>query len=477
MKKTKIIATIGPATDNEESIKKLYESWVNIIRFNFSHADYANARLIKSKINKLNDSKETNLSSLLDTKGPEIRTGDLSEKIQFMKWDIFKIYVDMNKYSPDWKSLFCDYEFLVEDLNIGDILEMDSWLMKAKVKNKNNDYLEVEAMSSCLIWSRRHINLPGKKIRLPWITPKDKEDVIFAVENNFDFIAQSFVRSGENVLELRELLDSHNAKHIKIIAKIENEEWVHNLDEIIQVADWIMVARWDLGIEVAIETLPIFQRQMVSKCLKTGKFVIIATHLLETMIESPFPTRAEVSDVFNSVMQKADCLMLSGETAMWKYPIECVEMMRNVIVAAENQLNYKHHDFDNAWLSTRDLEKKLLIRSSVFMADELNIDAIIIFTKSGKLAHLAAWFRPKKIVYAFSSNPNTVNYMNVLFWVDPTLLDNWSESYKENVISWINLLLAKWKLTRESKVIAITDIQKNGKEIPAIEIITISDFF
>ncbi|EKE27970.1 MAG: hypothetical protein ACD_3C00116G0007 [uncultured bacterium (gcode 4)] len=476
MKKTKIIATIGPATDNEASIKKLYESGVNIIRFNFSHANYENSKLIKSRIDKLNESRETSLSSLLDTKWPEIRTWDLSSKIQFEKWDIFKIFVDMSKYSEGEKSLFCDYEFLVEDLNVWDTIEIDSGLMKATVKSKAADYLEVEAMSPCLIGSRRHINLPWKRIRLPWITPKDREDVLFAIENNYDFIAQSFVRSKENVLELRQLLDENNASHIKIIAKIENEEWVENLDGIIEVADWIMVARWDLGIEVPIESLPIFQRQMVSKCLKVGKFVIIATHLLETMIESPFPTRAEVSDVFNSVMQKADCLMLSGETAMWKYPIECVEMMRNVIVAAENQIHYKHHDFENIWLNSRDIEKKLLIRSSVFMADELDVDAILVFTKSGRLARLAAWFRPKKPVYSFSWNPNSVKYMNILFWIEPFLL-NWSDSSKENVTASIKMLLEKWKLTKESKIIAITDIQKDWKEIPAIEIITIWDFF
>ncbi|MDD2565895.1 MAG: pyruvate kinase [Candidatus Gracilibacteria bacterium] len=477
MKKTKIIATIGPSTDSEVSIKKLYESGVNIIRFNFSHANYENAKLVKSRIDKLNKSRETCLSALLDTKGPEIRTGDLETKIQFEKGNIFKIFVDKAKYTEDGKSLFCDYEYLVEDLNIGDIIEIDSGLMKALVKAKNKDYLEVEALSPCLIGSRRHINLPGKRIRLPGITQKDKEDVFFAIENKYDFIAQSFVRSKVNVLELRELLDSNNAFHIKIIAKIENEEGVENLDEIIEVADGIMVARGDLGIEVPIESLPIFQRQMVSKCLKTGKFVIIATHLLETMIESPFPTRAEVSDVFNSVMQKADCLMLSGETAMGKYPIECVEMMTKVIVAAENQIHYKHHDFENNGLTPRDIEKKLLIKSSVFMADELDVDAILIFTRSGRLARLAASYRPKKPVYSFSGDFHSVQHMNILFGVEPFLLNSWSESSKENVTSSISLLLEKGKLTRESKVIVITDIQKDGKEIPAIEIITIRDFF
>jgi pyruvate kinase len=475
MKKTKIIATVWPASESEEKLIWLYEAWVNIMRFNFSHANYENAKKIKERINALNLSGKTNLSTLLDTKWPEIRTWDLDEKRQFAKWDKIKLYVDKSK-ATDSQSLYCDYEYLVTDLEVWDTIEIDSGLLKTLVTAKKADYIEVEALSDCLIWSRRHINLPWKKIKLPWITDKDKEDVLFAIENWYDFIAQSFVRTAGNVLELRELLSENNASHVKIIAKIENDEWVENLDEIIAVTDWIMVARWDLWIETPIEMLPIYQRRMVKKCLENWKFVIIATQLLETMMDNPFPTRAEVSDVFNSVMQKADCLMLSGETAMWKYPVETVKTMSNIVREAEKQMHYKHQDFSDFGLSDRDLEKKHLIRSSIFMADDMNVDAIIIFTKSWRLARLAAGFRPTKNVFAFTGINNTLGYLNILFWIKWYSLENWSPVYKDNLKSAMKLLIWENKLTNWSKVIVITDLQKDNIEIPVLEIINISDF-
>ncbi|MDD2487089.1 MAG: pyruvate kinase [Candidatus Gracilibacteria bacterium] len=476
MKKTKIIATLGPASQSEEKLTELYNAGVNIIRFNFSHAVYDNAKENKNKISKLNSAGLTKLSCLLDTKGPEIRTGDLSEKILFSKGDLIDIYTDLEKSEKAEKSLFCDYMYLVEDLNVGDFIEIDSGLLKVKVVSKSTDFVTVEAGSDCLIGSRRHINLPGKSLRLPGITDKDKQDVLFGIENDFDFIAQSFVRSKENVLELRKFLDDNNGSHIKIISKIENQEGIDNLDDIIEVSDGIMVARGDLGIEVPIESLPIYQRRMVKKCLESGKFVIVATQLIESMIENPFPTRAEISDIFNSVMQKADCLMLSGETAIGKYPVEAVTMMKNVIVEAEKQIIYKHNDFLNNGLSQRNIEKKLLIKSALFMADELNVDAILIFTRTGLLARLASAFRPNKDVYAFTGKKASLKYMNILFGIKPTLLKDWSDSYVTNLKNSINILLEQGKIDENSKLIAITDIQIENKEIPVLEIITIKDY-
>lgn len=476
MKKTKIIATAWLTLKNEDYLQKMYDSWVNIIRFNFSHAKYEDVKKSKEIIDRLNSEWSINISTLLDTKWPEIRTWDLENPLELKSWDIIKIFVNLDKYQSDKKSLFCDYKYLIEDLENWDIIEIDSWLLKALVIDKSSEFLNVKILNDCKITSRRHVNLPWKKLRLPWITDKDKEDVLFAIENNFDFIAQSFVRNKENVLELKKLLAENNASHIKIISKIENQEWIDNLDEIILVSDWIMVARWDLGIEVPIQTLPIYQRQIITKCLNTGKFVIVATHLLETMIENPFPTRAEVSDVFNSVMQKADCLMLSWETATWKYPIQSIEMMRNVIEEAEKEVFYKHYDFSNEWLEKRDIEKKMLLRSAVFMADELNVDAILIFTKTGKLARFIAWFRPKKQVFAFCGNQKANKYMNILFWIIPIILENWSNSHEYNLENSIKFLIKNKDINKDSRIIVITDLQKTGKEIPVLEIINISEF-
>ncbi len=222
--------------------------------------------------------------------------------------------------------------------------------------------------------------------------------------------------------------------------------------------------------------LPIFQRRMVKKCLDSWKFVIIATQLLESMIENPFPTRAEVSDVFNSVMQKADCLMLSGETATWKYPVETVKTMTSVIKEAEKQIFYKHIDFINYWLSDRDIEKKHLIKSAIFMSDEMSVDAILVFTKSWRLARLAAWFRPAKKVFAFTWEQKTIGYLNVLFWIKWYLLNDWTNIYKDNLKNAIKLLISEWRLGQEDKIIVITDLQKDEIEIPVLEIINIKDF-
>lgn len=250
---------------------------------------------------------------------------------------------------------------------------------------------------------------------MPGITQKDREDVQFAVEESMDFIAQSFVRSADNIRELREYLASLGGEHIKIIAKIENQEGIENLSEIIAVADGIMVARGDLGIEVPIEKLPGYQAQMVAETLSQGKFTIIATHLLESMIENPFPTRAEVSDVYNSVMQRTDAVMLSGETAAGKYPVKSVKMMSSTILEAEKNIAALHRDFSADGLTSRDIEKKALIKSAIYSAEELGVAGLFIFTKSGKLARLASAFRPNLPIYAFTPHLDSVAYMNVLY--------------------------------------------------------------
>ncbi|EKD29703.1 MAG: hypothetical protein ACD_78C00313G0003 [uncultured bacterium (gcode 4)] len=474
MKKTKIIATIGPVTESTEQLIALYDSGVNIIRFNFSHANYTTASDIMKRIRELNASGRTNLSTLLDTKWPEIRTGDLEDKIQFRKGDKIKIYTDISLFTNDGASLFCDYPYLIEDTSIGQVIEIDSGLFNVYVVEKQADYIVVEAKSSCLIGSRRHVNLPGVRLRLPGITEQDSRDALFAIEEEYDFIAMSFVRSRENVEELRTLLRENNAEHIKIISKIENQEGIENLNEIIEVSDGIMVARGDLGIEVPIQKLPVYQREIVTKSLAKGKFVIIATHLLETMIENPFPTRAEVSDIFHSVTQKADCLMLSGETTIGKYPIKSVEIMRDVIEEAEGGIRCENVDFSDEGLSDRDIEKKHLIKSAFQVSASLGITSILIFTKSGLLARLAASFRSNKNVYAFTMRESTIRYMNALFGIQPFFLPDWNENLADNLDRAILLLKEQGVLVVGDKVVAVNDLQRDGKEIPVMEILDIN---
>lgn len=473
MKRTKIIATVWPATNSEKKLKELYKSWINVIRFNFSHARQEDVLKTVELINKLNASWETNLSLLLDTKWPEIRTWDLDGKNIYKKWDIFELYIDEN-HKLTWLDLFCDYPHLAKDIKVGKIIIVDSWLLNLKVIEKKEKSVKVKALNGWVIWNRRHINLPWVKLNLPWITEKDVYDITFAIKNNFAFVAASFIRSWENVLEIRELFKKHNCTTMKIISKVENEEWIENIDSIIKESDWVMVARWDLWIEVPIEKLAVYQKMIVERCRAKWKFVITATHLLETMIENPFPTRAESSDVFNSVLQWADSLMLSGETAMWKFPIESVEMMTKIIKEAEKNIKHQHENFSNDWLSKRDIEKKALIRSAVFIWEELKAKAIIILTKTWLLAKLASAFRPNMDVFSFTNNEESVRTMNLLYAVKPFHLAWWNkDNYNETLELAINELKNKGLIKAWQKLVAINDIQKNGIEIPIMEIIDV----
>ncbi len=471
MKKTKIIATVWPVTQSKEQLEKMYHSWVNIVRFNFSHATFDVAKPIADTIKELNKEWKTQLSLLLDTKWPEIRTGIVEKKIELIAWNNVKIVVDDAKRWED--DIFCDYEYLLEDIKVWETIIIDSGLCNVRVKEIHNDFLIWEVLNTCIIGSKRHINLPGVKLKLPGITAKDKEDVLFAIENNYDFIAMSFVRNKENIQELRDLLSEHNASHIKIISKIENQEAIENLEEIVKNSDWVMVARWDLWIEVPIEKLPFYQKEISKLCLQYGKFFIIATHLLETMIENPFPTRAEVSDIYNSVMASADCTMLSGETTTGKYPIESIQMMTKVIIETEKWVQNIHSEFSNNGLNTRDIEKKSLIKHAISIAEELDAKAIIILTKTGLLARLAAAFRPNIDVYAFTKTTKSLNFMNILYWIKPKMLESWNDDYMNNVEWAIEKLKKENNFMAWDKVIAVSDIQKYGKEFPIIEIIEV----
>lgn len=476
MKKTKIIATVWPATNSEDKLIELYNAWVNIIRFNFSHADYEWAKKTADTIKKLNKEWLTNLSLLLDTKWPEIRSGNVENKITIKEWDTFKIYVDETKLEWD-TSIFCDYEHLLEDVEAWQDIIIDSWLLNTTVVEKSNDYVVVEAQNWAIIGSRRHINLPWIKLKLPWVTERDVIDINFALDNDFDFIAASFVRNKAWIDDIRELFAKKNNKVIKLISKIENQEAIENIDDIIKYSDWVMVARWDLWVEVPIEKLSVYGREIVEKSKNLGKFVIIATHLLETMIDNPFPTRAETSDVFNSVQLEPDCLMLSWETAIWKYPIDAVEMMVKVAKESEKYIKYVHTDYSNDWLSERDIEKKLLIKSGIYTWEELKTEAMIILTKSWLLARLTSAFRPNIKIFAFTNKESSVRTMNSLYWINPIYLEKWdSESYIENMDQAVNYLVKNKLITKDCKIVAINDIQRNGKEIPIMEIINLKEY-
>jgi pyruvate kinase len=307
---------------------------------------------------------------MLDTKGPEIRTGQVSAPLTYEAGEVFKFTVNPD-HQNDGKTLFCDYPYLIEGIKVGDVVKVESGLFDVVVESIGTDFVMVKATSSATIKSYRHINLPGIALKLPGVTEQDKEDVLFGIQNNFDIIAMSFVRSAENVEEMREFLKANGGEHMKIISKIENQQGLDNLDEIIVASDGIMVARGDLGIEVPVEKLPMYQEIMIAKCLDYGKPVITATQMIESMMKEPFPTRAEINDIYTAVKQGTDCVMLSGETAIGDYPVEAVTYMAKTVQTAEEVIRQDQGVFEDA-------DRMSVIEGAMQLAETVGARAVVI---------------------------------------------------------------------------------------------------
>lgn len=473
MKKTKIIVTLWPATDTREKIKEMYESWANLVRLNYSHTNYEYFGKIIDIVKDLNNSWETNLGILTDTKWPEIRTKSVENKIELELGEIFILTTLANEgnITPNNKKVIvCDYEYITTDLEIGHIVDIDTWLLKAKVIEKKPGELICEALNKHSIWSKRHLNLPWVKLHLPWITENDKKDLAFAIEKWTDFIALSFVRNRENILELKKYLKEIWANEwIQIISKIENQEALDNIDEIIDETDGIMIARWDLWAEVPFETLPIIQRKLTRKCKVAWKYFIVATQMLESMIENPIPTRAEVTDIFNAAMQKSDCTMLSWETAAWKYPIEAVKTMSRVLNFTESQLKYKHNYFErDLWIHEH---KKQLIKNAVLTAESVWAKNILVFTRSWFMAKTISAFRPSLHVYAFTFSDFIRKKLTILFWLKTFLIKD--ESNDKNLEKAIEILKEKWLMKSWEKIVTIYGIERKWKIVPSIQVIEV----
>lgn len=318
------------------------------------------------------------------------------------------------------------------------------------------------------------MNFPWISLKLPAFTAKDKSDLKFAMENGMNFIAVSFVRDAKTVLEIRKFLGKITTLRSQwqpmIIAKIENQEGIDNFEEIVKVADGVIVARWDLGIEIPITELPYEQSRLIEICRKYGKPCIMATELLKSMTDSPFPTRAEVSDVYNSVIAGVDLTMLSDETAIWKYPVESVNVMRKTITEAESHTKNPHTDIDICKYDEISVWKKYLVKHALMLADELDIKNVIIFTHSWNLAKLTAGYKPNQAVFAFSADKNTVENMKILYWIQGIKLDKWEKHTTENQDLAIKYLLKIKKIKKSEKVLIIADKNRGQKKDPLIRI-------
>ena len=417
MRKTKIVCTIGPSSESLPAIKQLIMAGMNVARLNFSHGDYEeqgnriiNIRQACKELNKT-------VAILLDTKGPEIRTGKLKEDSYELVQDETLI-LTTEDILGDNKRLSVTYKGLPQDVKIGSTILIDDGLIGLSVTDIRGNDIICRIVNGGTIKSKKGVNVPGVKISLPGITEKDANDIRFGIEQGIDFIAASFVRKASDVLEIRQLLEEHNATHIQIISKIENQEGVDNLDEILEVSDGLMVARGDLGVEIPAEEVPLVQKRMIKKCNLAGKPVITATQMLDSMQRNPRPTRAEASDVANAIFDGTDAIMLSGETAAGKYPVESVLTMSRIAERAEAALDYREI------LSRQSRAQQTSITEAISQsvanaALDLDVKAIITPTESGYTARMVSKYRPKAPIIAVTRNEDVKRRLCLVWGVVP----------------------------------------------------------
>lgn len=396
MRKTKIICTLGPATESPEIIRSLIEAGANIFRLNMSHAPHATVRMLVPTIRQIAAELDVTVGILLDTQGPAIRTGDLQTKLDLKPGDIFEFTVRGEKREEDY-SVDVNYDGLVDDISVGDTVLVDNGMIHLEVLEKSYNRIRCKVLTEGTMGSRRHINLPGVKVNLPPLTQKDLADVALGAELGVDMVALSFCREANDVEELRRVLRSHQCA-ARIVAKIEDQLAVKNIESIIARADAVMIARGDLGIECPMEELPIIQRSIVKRCLRKGRPVIVATHMLESMIANPVPTRAEVTDVANAVYEQADAIMLSGETSVGRYPVACVKALDRVARRIERSGGAGY-----AEEVTLENPRQKTVRSAVVLANSLPNAKLVVFTRRGTMIDYTSNLRPLHApIYAFA---------------------------------------------------------------------------
>jgi pyruvate kinase len=419
MRKTKIVCTIGPASESQENLKKLLEAGMNVARLNFSHGDFEEhgARIRNLRAASAETGKVAAI--LLDTKGPEIRTGKLKEEPIELVQDKH-IILTTEEILGDADRISVTYSNLPRDVAVGSTILIDDGLIGLSVVDIRGTEIECRIVNGGTIKSKKGVNVPGVKISLPGITEKDANDIVFGIEQGVDFIAASFVRKASDVMEIRELLERHNASHIQIISKIENQEGVDNLDEILEVSDGLMVARGDLGVEIPAEDVPVVQKSMIKKCNIVGKPVITATMMLDSMQRNPRPTRAEASDVANAVFDGTDAVMLSGETAAGKYPIESVQTMARIAERAEAALEYKEIFLRQAQAQQVTVTEAIS-QAVANSALELGAKAILTATESGYTARMVSKYRPKSPIIAVTPSEQVIRRLSLVWGVIPVM--------------------------------------------------------
>ncbi|MBL7565060.1 pyruvate kinase [Staphylococcus saccharolyticus] len=420
MRKTKIVCTIGPASESEEMLEKLMNAGMNVARLNFSHGSHEEHKARIDTIRKVAKRLNKTIGLLLDTKGPEIRTHNMKDGVIVLEKGK-EVTVSVNEVEGTPGKFSITYENLINDVNVGSYILLDDGLVELQVKEIDKDKGEVKCdiLNTGELKNKKGVNLPGVKVNLPGITDKDADDIRFGIKENVDFIAASFVRRPSDVLDIRQILEEEKAE-ISVFPKIENQEGIDNIEEILEVSDGLMVARGDMGVEIPPEQVPMVQKDLIRKCNKLGKPVITATQMLDSMQRNPRATRAEASDVANAIYDGTDAVMLSGETAAGQYPEEAVKTMRNIAVSSEAAQDYKKLLNDRTKLVETSLVNAIGV-SVAHTALNLNVKAIVAATESGSTARTISKYRPHSDIIAVTPSDKTARQCAIVWGVNPVV--------------------------------------------------------
>ncbi len=464
---TKIIATVGPATESRERLASLITAGLDVMRLNMAHGTGDWVTDLVKKIREVSVDVKRHVAVMMDIKGPEIRTGVVAKPIELKAGDTFEFFTTTPSDAVSGngiRGIDVNYPGLPADVEVGRTVLLDSGLIRLEVLEKDATHVRCRVMTPGQLGSRRHINLPGVDVNLPSLTEKDERDIRVGVAAGVDFFALSFVRRADDILVLRALLD-HLGSKARIIAKIEDQGGLRNLSGIVKAADAIMVARGDLGIEVDYHTLALVQTHIVDLCLTEGKPVIIATHLLESMISAPMPTRAEISDISTAVRERADAVMLSGETTTGLYPLECVEVMKNIIKTIEPTETRGINEV----IELREPKAKML-RSATVLAQELENSGIVVFTRSGFLAYTLAALRAVGVpIYAFTDDEPLFRQLLLPWGVEPFLMP-FSPDPETTILDALAYLKRRGWCKKGTWLVVITNVLAHDKIIDTIQV-------
>jgi pyruvate kinase len=463
MRKTKIICTLGPATESAEIIRQMIEAGANIFRLNMSHAPHEWVRQIVPRIRAISKELDVITGILMDTQGPAIRTGDIATKLNLKAGDIFEFTV-RGARSEELYSADVNYDGLIDDISEGDTVLVDNGVIHLKVLEKKKNKIRCEVLTEGTLGSRRHINLPGVKVNLPPLTEKDIQDVELGAELGVDMVALSFCREASDIVELRKVLWEHGSK-ARIIAKVEDQLAIKNINSIVDATDALMVARGDLGIECAMEDLPIIQRRLVKRCIRMGKPVIVATHMLESMISNPVPTRAEVTDVANAVFEQADAIMLSGETTIGKYPVQCVKVLDKVAQRIERSGGA---GFSEA--AHLEDHRQKTVQSAVVLANSIANSKLVVFTRRGRMADYVANLRPDTSpIYAFAPAIEVCRQIVLNWGTFPQHLP-FDANPNKTIMAAEQLLVRRGLVQPGDHLVVISDMMAGDQRVDSIQL-------